>query len=150
MLSFRKADLDDAEIIAKNNLLLAEESENYKVDYNTTLKGVKSLIKDESKGFFVIAEENNKIVGHMIVTFEWSDWHNKNTWWLQSVFLDRSCRKKGVFTKMFEHVKNKASEHNVDVIRLYVHNDNTNAIKAYEQINMINKPYKIYQVSLDH
>lgn len=150
MLSFRKADLDDAELIAKNNVILAEESENYKVDYNTTFKGVKSLIKDESKGFFVVAEENNKIIGHMIVTFEWSDWHNKNTWWLQSVFVDRSCRKKGVFTKMFEHVKNQASENDVNTIKLYVHNDNTNAIKAYEKINMINKPYKIYQVSLDH
>lgn len=150
MLSFRKADLDDAEVIAKNNILLAEESENYKIDYETTLEGVKSIIDDKTKGFFVIAEENNKIVGHMIVTFEWSDWHNKNTWWLQSLFVDRSCRKKGVFTKMFEHVKNKAVEQNVDVIRLYVHNNNTNAIKAYEKINMINKPYKIYQVSLDH
>ena len=146
MLSFRKADLDDAEIIAKNNLLLAEESENYKVDYNTTLKGVKSLIKDESKGFFVIAEENNKILGHMIVTFEWSDWHNKNTWWLQSVFVDQSCRKKGIFSEMLDHVKKIASNENVDVIRLYVHDENVNAIKVYEKKGMSKKPYYIYQI----
>ena len=150
MIKIRAATIDDAEIIAKNNLFLAEESENYKIDYNATSEGVKSIIKDESKGFLIVAEKNKKILGQMMITFEWSDWHNKNTWWLQSVFVDKSYRKKGVFTKMLDHVKNKASSNNVDVIRLYVHDDNLNAIKAYEKTDMVKKPYSIYQISLDH
>jgi len=150
MIKFRSAQISDAEIIAKNNLILAEESEKCKINYDTTLKGIKSIINDDSKGFFIIAEENNKIIGHLIITYEWSDWYNKNTWWLQSVFVDKNYRKKGVFTKMFEHVKNQASDQNVDTIKLYVHNENINAIEAYEKIKMKNKPYKFYQISLSH
>ena len=67
MIKIRNAIIDDSKRIAKDNLLLAEESEKYKIDYETTLEGVKSIINDKSKGFFVIAEENNKIIGHMII-----------------------------------------------------------------------------------
>jgi len=150
MIKIRNAVIDDAEIIARNNLLLAKESENYVVDFNTTIKGVNSVIDDKSKGFFIVAEEDHDIVGQMMITFEWSDWHNKNTWWLQSVFVDKSYRQKGVFSKMLQYVKKKAYENHVDVIRLYVHNDNINAMKAYEKTSMAKKPYTIYQISLDH
>jgi len=147
MLKIRNAVIDDSEVIAKDNLLLTIESENLKIDYETTLKAVRSIIEDESKGFLIVSEENNKVVGHLMITFEWSDWSNKNMWWIQSVYVDRDHRKQGVFTKMVEHIKNMASENNVDIIRLYAHEDNKNAIEAYEKTNMTKKPYVIYEIS---
>ena len=147
MIKIRAATINDAEKIAKDNLLLTVESENLKINYETTLKAVKSIIKDKSKGFLIVAEENNDIVGHLMITYEWSDWRNKNIWWIQSVYVDKKHRKQGVFTKMLDHIKNMASENNVDIIRLYAHEDNKNAIKAYEKTNMIKKPYVIYEIS---
>ncbi len=149
MISIRNAIIADAEKIARNNILLAKESENYLLDYNTTFKGVKSIIDDKSKGFLIVAEEKDTLVGQMMVTFEWSDWHNKNTWWLQSVYVDKSYRQKGIFSKMLAHVKKKAYENNIEIIRLYVHIDNIKAIKAYEKTKMSKKPYFIYQINVN-
>ena len=73
----RKAISKDAEKIARNNVLLAKESENTDIEYEKTLEGVKSLINDEMKGFYLVAEENGEIIGQVMVTYEWSDWRAK-------------------------------------------------------------------------
>jgi len=148
MLKIRKATIADAEILAENNLLLADESENIKLDYETTLKGVKEVICDKSKGFIIVAEENNKIIGQTMITFEWSDWYNKNIWWLQSVYVKKPYRKKEVFSKILNYVKKIANEKEIDTLRLYVHNDNINAMKAYEKTNFEKRPYSVYQIEI--
>jgi len=73
----RKAISKDAEKIARNNVLLAKESENTDIEYEKTLEGVKSLINDEMKGFYLVAEENGEVIGQVMVTYEWSDWRAK-------------------------------------------------------------------------
>jgi GNAT superfamily N-acetyltransferase len=141
----RYADISDAEMITRNNVLLAKESENVSVDYVTVSKGVKALLSDKTKGFYIIAEEANTIIGQMMVTFEWSDWYNKNIWWLQSVYVVRSWRKKGVFKKLFGDISMIARKNNVDVLRLYVYDKNSKAKEVYSTIGMKKKPYTIYQ-----
>jgi len=47
----RKANKEDAETIANNNLLLAFESENISIEYKTVYNGVKNVIEDNTKGF---------------------------------------------------------------------------------------------------
>ena len=147
MIKIRAATINDAEKIAKDNLLLTIESEKLKIDYKKTLNAVKSILTDESKGFLIVAEKNKDIVGHLMITYEWSDWQNKNMWWIQSVYVDKNHRKQGIFSEMVEHIKNMALKNNVDLIRLYAHEENMNAIKAYEKTNMIKKPYVIYEIS---
>ena len=96
----------------------------------------------------MIAEENDKVVGQTMITFEWSDWRNANIWWIQSVYVDISWRKKGVFKKLFKEIKKMAQKQNVHAFRLYVHDENTEAMKAYEQIGMAKEPYRIYHYPL--
>jgi N-acetylglutamate synthase-like GNAT family acetyltransferase len=144
----RNAVIDDAEIIAENNKSLALESENIILKYETVLKGVKKLITDKNKGFYIIAEKNNKIIGQIMITFEWSDWKNKNIWWLQSVYVNKFCRQKGIFKELFNNIKRRASNQNIDTLRLYVHSNNKNAKKVYHQIKMIEVPYNIFQMKL--
>jgi GNAT superfamily N-acetyltransferase len=144
----RYADINDAEMITRNNVLLAKESENILVDHTTVSKGVKALLSDKTKGFFIIAEEANKIIGQMMITFEWSDWYNKNIWWLQSVYVDHSWRKKGVFKRLVHDISMMARKHNVDVLRLYVYDENIKAKEVYSAIGMKKKPYTIFQKSL--
>jgi GNAT superfamily N-acetyltransferase len=148
-MKIRYANLDDAEILTKNNVLLARESEKLTIDYKTVFAGVKALLSDQTKGFYLVAEEDNNIIGQMMITFEWSDWHNKNVWWLQSVYVDESWRQKGVFTKLFEAVKKPARKNNVDVLRLYVYKSNIDAKKTYIASGMQEQSYSIYQISLE-
>ena len=143
------ANIDDADQITKNNVLLAKESENLTIDYKTAFEGVKAVLSDKKKGFYLVAEENNNIIGQMMITFEWSDWHNKNIWWLQSVYVHKSWRRKGVFTKLFKAIKKNALKNNIEVLRLYVINGNIKAKETYIASGMQKKPYSIYQMSLE-
>ena len=73
----RRAAFTDAEKITDYNMRLAKETEDKKLDAKTVLKGVRALLKDSSKGFYLVAETNEiGVVGQLMVTFEWSDWTN--------------------------------------------------------------------------
>jgi len=145
MLNIRIAELKDAEKIAKNNVYLAKESEDLDIDYKTTYKGVKAIISDKNKGFFIVTELNRKIIGELMVTYEWSDWRSKDFWWIQSVYVDKEHRKQGIFNKMKDFIIKLAKENNIDKVRLYVHNKNKDAINAYEKSNMKKDDYIIYK-----
>lgn len=147
-MNIRIGRLEDAKDIAKNNCLLAKESENIDISYETTLSGVKKIISDSSKGFYLVAIENSIIIGQLMITFEWSDWRNKNIWWIQSVYVNKKNRKKGVFKQMFIYVKDEAKKNNVDTLRLYVYESNINAIKSYKKIGMSLEPYYIFKLIL--
>jgi len=149
-MKIRNAVLTDSNIIAENNLMLAKESEGKNIDYKTVLEGVKNVINDRQKGFYLVAEENKGIIGQMMITYEWSDWQNKNIWWFQSVYINKSWRKKGVFKQLFKTIKERALENNVDTLRLYVHSNNIEAKQVYHQVKLIKKSYDFYQITLQH
>lgn len=144
----RKANKEDAEIIANNNLLLAFESENISIEYTTVYNGVKNVIEDDAKGFYLVFEKNNKIIGQSMITYEWSDWNNMFIWWIQSVYVDKSNRKRGIFNNLINHIKIMAKQNSIKILKLYVHKNNKNAKKVYGRIGMSKKSYDIYQIDL--
>ena len=146
-MEIRKAKPKDSKIIANFNVLLAKESENENIQYKKTLNAVKKLISNENKGFYLVASENNKIIGQLMITFEFSDWNNEDFWWIQSVYVDKNFRKKGVFKNLLEKVKNLAQKNNVSKIRLYVYNKNNKAIKTYKALDMRKKDYIIFETT---
>ena len=147
-MNIRIGKINDASYIAKNNCLLAKESEDIDISYETTLMGVKNVITDSSKGFYLVAIENNAIIGQLMITFEWSDWRNKNIWWIQSVYINKKNRRKGIFNKMISYIKDEAKKNNVDTLRLYVYKSNINAIKTYKKIGMSKELYYIFKLNL--
>ncbi|WP_334295967.1 GNAT family N-acetyltransferase [Clostridioides difficile] len=36
-------------------------------------------------------------------TYEWSDWRNGNFLWIQSVYVDKEYRRKGIFNYLFNY-----------------------------------------------
>jgi GNAT superfamily N-acetyltransferase len=147
-MRIRNASLEDAEPIARFNMLLARESENEELEFRTVLKGVRTLLLDERKGFYLVALEKGVIVGQVMITYEWSDWRNRNVWWLQSVFVDKAWRRKGVFKELFEEVWLRAAKEGVGLLRLYVHGANRKAIDVYRRMGMDKTPYSVRQMSI--
>jgi ribosomal protein S18 acetylase RimI-like enzyme len=141
----RKAIIDDAESIAKNNVVLANESESQKISYETTLNGVKSLINNPNRGFYIVAENNSNIIGQLMITFEWSDWQNKNIWWLQSIYVKDIFRYKGVFKKLLQQIKKLALENDVSLLRLYVFKENKSAINVYKKLGFKKSFYHFFE-----
>ena len=81
-----------------------------------------------------------------MVTFEWSDWKNKNFWWIQSVYIDKKYRNKKVFSQLYRTViKIALSKKSVGGIRLYVEKHNNSAKQVYESLGMKKTPYEIYE-----
>jgi GNAT superfamily N-acetyltransferase len=148
-LLIRKAKLEDLERIVDFNIQMAKETEEKILEKNVAREGVKAVLNNELKGFFLLAEENKdekKICGQLMITFEWSDWRNKNIWWIQSVFVDKNYRNRKVFSKLFKSVTKMAlSEKEVGGLRLYVEKHNNSAKQVYESLGMKKTPYEIYE-----
>ena len=149
MLLIRKAKLEDLERISDFNIQMAKETEAKILDKNIVQKGVKAVLNNKIKGFYLIAEDNKDtkiVVGQLMVTFEWSDWRNKNFWWIQSVYVDNEYRNKKVFSQLFRTVTKMAlSEKNVCGLRLYTNKNNFSAKQVYESLGMKKTSYEIYE-----
>ena len=152
LLIIRKAKLEDLEGIVALNIQMSKETDTKIIDENVVREGVKAVLRNVVKGFYLIAEEENNykiVAGQLMVTFEWSDWRNKNIWWIHNVYVDKKYRNKKVFSQLYRcAVKMASSERNVVVLRLYVEDYNVSAKQVYESFGMKKTSYEIYEISL--
>jgi ribosomal protein S18 acetylase RimI-like enzyme len=151
-LLIRKARFEDWQRIVDFNLQMAKETEWKTLDENVVREGVKAVLDNQLRGFYLLAEndEDTKIiVGQLMITFEWSDWRNSNIWWIQSVYVDKKFRNRKVFCQLFNTVVEMAlSEKSVGRLRLYVREDNSSAKQVYKSLGMTKTPYEIYEKSI--
>lgn len=113
------------------------------------MKGVEAVLSDPSKGFYLIVEENGRIVGQCLITSEWSDWRNGFFWWIQSVYVDMDLRGKGIFSSIFEKVRKMAGERK-DVVgfRLYVDRENASARNVYSRLGIKESRYSMHEMDM--
>ncbi len=150
-MNIRKAELRDAPLIAEFNLRLAAETEELALDPACVAAGVDALLKDPAKGVYSVAELDGVIAGQVMITYEWSDWRNGCTWWLQSVYVKEQFRRRGVFRALFEHVRQLAlRQRDVCSLRLYMHADNARARQSYERLGMSRTRYEVFEYALEN
>ena len=146
----RIGEIKDADTLAKFNSAMAWETERKKLSPDVVARGVQTLLNDPRHGFYVVAEIDREVVGSLMVTYEWSDWRDASFWWIQSVYVEPDFRKQGIFRRLYEFVKEKASqETTICGLRLYVEQDNIAAQSTYERIGMSQVPYKLYEESFE-
>jgi len=149
-LSVRMGQDKDADALVKFNMALAWETERKQLSLPLVNKGVQTLLKNPQYGFYVVAEKSSEIIGAFMVTFEWSDWRCALFWWIQSVYVKPEFRQRGVFRRLYEYLKDKASrESNVCGFRLYVEQSNHTAQSTYEKVGMKETSYKVYEELFD-
>ncbi len=142
----RRAGPGDTASLVDFNQKMALETEGKALDTDVLTKGVSAVFTDPKKGFYIVAEEEARIVGGLMVTFEWSDWRNKWFWWIQSVYIVPEARGRGIYRKLYDFVKEAAGpESNVCGFRLYVERENVNAQKVYEQVGMKESVYFMFE-----
>jgi len=143
-IHIRRATLDDRETITDFNAAMAVESESKLLDRDTLSAGVDAALGDPGKCLYFVGEMDGRIVGQTMVTFEWSDWRNGVFWWIQSVYVAPSFRRRGVFKALHQHIRELArGDPAVCGLRLYVHKDNHRAIGTYESLGMELSPYLV-------
>jgi ribosomal protein S18 acetylase RimI-like enzyme len=146
-MTIRPATIADAAIIARYNTFLASETEQITLDQDRLLKGVEALLRNPTKGFYIVAVSDNVVIGQLMITYEWSDWRNGVFWWIQSVYVEKAARGTGVFKMLFEHIHSLAkSSPEVCGLRLYVEKTNTRAKQTYERLAMRSSHYELYEM----
>ena len=149
-LIIRAANLDDVGSIITFSAAMARETENRRLDKARLREGTLSLLNTPSYGFFMVAELRDegqrKLIGQLMVTYEWSDWRNGVFWWIQSVYVDPAWRRQGVFRRMHDVIVGQAKEDpRVCGIRLYVEQDNRTAQTVYQRVGLSPSAYAVYE-----
>lgn len=145
----RPAYVTDAPTIVEFNRLLALESEGKVLDPQVLGGGVTAILTDPLRGRYFVAEDKDKLLGQLMITYEWSDWRNGWMWWLQSVYVRAESRRMGVFRGLYHHAEDQARrEGNVVGMRLYVEKENRAAQTTYQKLGFEEIHFNLYQKSL--
>ncbi len=143
----RHAAKADLEILVGFNLAMARETEARALNPAVLQSGVAAVLQDEALGFYLIAEVAGQPVGQLMVTTEWSDWRNAHFWWIQSVYVHRDFRRRGVYRSLHNYVCRLAWEAgNVCGLRLYVERTNRRAQQVYAALDMSLSHYDMYEL----
>lgn len=145
-MKIRIATEQDANSLVEFNQAMALETEGKYLEPALLTAGVNAVFQDDAKGFYVVAEEAGRIIGSLMITFEWSDWRDAWFWWIQSVYILPSERGKGIYRSLYEFVRKSAqTSGSVCGFRLYVEKDNLAAQRVYERVGMHGSHYLMYE-----
>jgi GNAT superfamily N-acetyltransferase len=145
-VNVRRAISTDVDTLVRFNCAIAKETERKELLHAVVRAGVRSVIDDPGKGFYVVAEARDTPVGSVLVTYEWSDWRNAYYWWIQSVYVLPEYRGRGVYRLLHRHVESLArSAGDVCGLRLYVDGENSAAKTAYARLGMVKSRYDLFE-----
>ena len=149
-IAVRPARPGDVDQITEFNLRLAAESEGLALDPRVVHPGVSAIFAHADRGFYLVAEGPEGVVGQLQITYEWSDWRNAFFWWLQSIYVIPSWRRRGVLRALTAGVIDLArAAGDVCGLRLYSHRENDAALEAYERMGLRPLEYRMLGLDLD-
>ena len=146
-IQIRRAAPDDAATVAEFNAQLAQETEDLSLSRAQLREGVDQALGDSARGVYWLAEVNRLVVGQLMITREWSDWRNGWFWWIQSVYVRKEWRGRGVFQALYGFVEEQAADQpDVCGLRLYVDARNAAAKAVYQRLGMEHTNYEVFEV----
>jgi len=147
--SIRAATLNDLDQLTDFILAEAQEAENLANDPQTVAQGIRvGLLDPQVARYWVLENGEKRFVGSISVVKEWSDWHAGYYWWIQSIFIEPLYRGKDLLKILLDEVIQTARAENALDLRLYVHEDNLRAIKAYLREGFTEAPYRVMRMRL--
>ncbi len=151
MVEIRDARADDAPLLAAWNAAMALETENKRLDPDTVARGVRAVFEKPERARYFVAERANdngapEPAGTLMLTHEWSDWRSGDWWWIQSVYVAPTHRRRGVYRALYAHVLALAhATPEVCGLRLYVEKHNTDAQRTYASMGMGDAGYLVFE-----
>lgn len=140
----REARSDDLERLVEFILAEAHEAEGITMIEDVVRQGIKTGLENKAIASYWVAEDRDgEVVGNVSAVQEWSDWRAGFYWWIQSMFILPEHRGQGLTPLLLQAVKNAASQAHALELRLYVHTQNSRAIRAYHKSGFQDAPYTI-------
>jgi ribosomal protein S18 acetylase RimI-like enzyme len=145
-ITIRAARLSDLPELVRFSAAMAEETERRTLDQDRLRRGISAVLTSKERGYYLVAETMSRMVGQLLITYEWSDWRNGVFWWIQSVYVEPAMREGGVYRTMHDYVLQEAQRRpEVCGIRLYVEKDNMVAQAAYRRLGMRMTGYHVFE-----
>ena len=104
-ITLREGTLKDTDSIVYFQKQMAMETEAKTLEDDLIRPGVETIFKSSDKGFYLVAEVGESIVGSLLITYEWRDWRNAWFWWIQSVYVKKSYRRKGIYRRLYNEIQ---------------------------------------------
>jgi GNAT superfamily N-acetyltransferase len=141
----RAAGIDDLETLVTGNLALADETERLRLDADTLRHGILALLESRAPGRYWVAELEGRVIGQLLITYEWSDWRNRMVWWIQSVYVAPEARSRGVLRTLYDAARREALAAGAGGLRLYVDTTNERAQAVYAALGMNGGHYRVFE-----
>ena len=149
-IAVRRAVAADLDTLVRFNVAMAWETESKTLVADTLRRGVRAVLEDAGRGFYLVAEIEGRPAGQLLITTEWSDWRNAWFWWIQSVYVVPEFRRRGVYRALERQARQEAlAAGNVCGLRLYVDRDNRAAQQVYVNLGMVHSNYDLYEVEFE-
>jgi GNAT superfamily N-acetyltransferase len=145
----RMATLRDLDALVSGNVRMAIETENLTLDADTVRAGVRALLEEQVAGTYWVVEDQGVVGAQLLITHEWSDWRNRDVWWIQSVYVLPERRGRGLYRKLYEFVLEEARRAGAGGLRLYVHTSNERAQGVYSTLGMDGAHYRVFEKMFD-
>jgi ribosomal protein S18 acetylase RimI-like enzyme len=143
---YREANSGDLDAIVRFQVSMARETEDLELDAETCRRGVGAVLSESALGRYFIADAGGCAIASLLITYEWSDWRDGLVWWIQSVYVEREHRRRGVYGGLYRCVKAMAeNDSRIRGIRLYVDERNTAAQEVYRRLGMRGEHYRVFE-----
>ena len=137
----RLATLEDVEVLVEFGCRLAYDTEDKTLDKSVVRPAVATCIQNPKLGCYLLAwdetDPEKKSIGTTMLTYEMNVEQGGLVHMIQSVYVNPEARRKGVFRKLYNFVKERAqADPLVKCVRLYVELENEGAKAVYERLGM--------------
>lgn len=140
----RRARDSDLDSLVSFTVAEAREAEGLDMEVATVRRGVVAGLASGSVAvYWVVESDEGDVVASTSVVKEWSDWHARHYWWIQSMYVVPDHRGRGLSKMLIEAVSIEASKDGATDLRLYVHKNNERAIAAYRRCGFDDSSYAI-------
>lgn len=145
----RRAEHSDLKTLVGFSLQEAREAEGAEKSGDDVRRGIEVALRDPAAAIYWVAEAPDRcLVAAISVVTEWSNFHGGRYWWIQSLFIVPEHRGRGLVEQLLDHVAQAAHETGALDLRLYVHQSNHRAVRAYHRCGFRVAPYAIMTRSL--
>jgi len=142
--TIRPAAPADIDTLVAFTLQEAREAEGVELDLEAVRRGVRGGFEDPPRATYWAAEApDGRLVASTSVVTEWSNFHGGDYWWVQGLFIHAEHRGLGLARQLLDHLSAEAAAAGAIELRLYVHDTNARARRAYERCGFRTALYSI-------
>ena len=138
----RPAQAADIPTLVQMQKTYAADSARQTLSEEALRRGIAMAWAEPGLARIYVAELDRAVIGMVVVSNEWSEWRGGIVYWLTSLYVDESHRRKGVLKSLYAFAKAQVQrEPNAVGIRMQVRKHNTAGLAVAQSLGMTEEPY---------